>query len=754
MNSYLVYRASFYLMMTVATLALSGDMAEVGFARTFPYIAILAAVLAYFTVDRNANWSIPRQFADLIGLSTIGVLYYESQLEDTQMVRALGHWLFYLQMIKYFLPKKPEDDWFLFMLGLMQILIAAVVSQSDQIGAWLFLWAMLAIWVLGQFFLQREAHRLMPRELGSSDVLGAWADDPYRGVFDLPSMFSTLRVMVTTLALGGLIFLVLPRQAGATRNQAGAQAQSHLTGFDEEVQLGQFGEILENDTVVMTVETTDEEGNVFRQAGEPLWRGVTMTTYDRGTWKRKKQGQPQTIVGFPSRRAGGSRPVIHQKIKLESNDSSTLFALRPIRNAFSRRRVPPYLSTLDGTIYRSDRAGTGPYDYEVDSDPDADAPQAGEEQPSAARQQTLMAMPADLKERLKKIAEPIIASLGPEASTDKAAKARAIEQYLRDSGKFAYSLKMDVIDLSLDPVEDFLINRKEGHCEYYASALALLLRSVDVPCRVVNGFKGGDWNDLTQTYIVRQKHAHSWVEAYLGPGPLPDRFPVWMTLDPTPANERQESIAQVGGITRKIRPLTDVIRHIWVFYIIGYDGDRQNRLLYTPMREMLQWAREKYATLGLILRGWFAFVFHFQSPGSLISVRGFIVTFMSLVTLSFLILVFARLGRWLLGLVRGAAVDDTSLTARIVFYRRLVQLLSQYDLERTAAETQGEFAVRAGKFLQGKGPSAQDVVQVPRQVVDAFYRVRFGHLELETDSLEELDRGLDALEASLKPSEP
>ena len=95
------------------------------------------------------------------------------------------------------------------------------------------------------------------------------------------------------------------------------------------------------------------------------------------------------------------------------------------------------------------------------------------------------------------------------------ARARKLESFLRDSGQFSYTLQMDVKDRALDPVEDFLVNRKKGHCEYFASALALLLRSVDIPSRVVNGFKGGDWNELTETMNVRQKHAHSWVEAYI-----------------------------------------------------------------------------------------------------------------------------------------------------------------------------------------------------------------------------------------------
>ena len=142
------------------------------------------------------------------------------------MMQALGHWLVYLQLVKYFLPKTAEDDWFLFLLGLMQVLIGSVVNQSDQVGTWLFLWAMLAVWVLGQFFLQREAHRLLAVENFSPEpVVSAPLVDPYRGLFDIPYALATARVMATTLALGGLIFLILPRQPGVTRNQASGRCR-------------------------------------------------------------------------------------------------------------------------------------------------------------------------------------------------------------------------------------------------------------------------------------------------------------------------------------------------------------------------------------------------------------------------------------------------------------------------------------------------------------------------------------------------
>ena len=275
--------------------------------------------------------ALPRQLANVLAVGTLGVLYFEYRLDDTQRIPALAHWLVYLQLIKYFLPKTAEDDWFLFLLGLMQVLIGSVVNQSDQVGTWLFLWAMLAVWVLGQFFLQREALRFSgcsvarsaPRRQRARREFNAPPVDPYRGLFDLPYVAATVRVMVTTLALGGLIFLVLPRQAGATRTQSGAPLARHLTGFDEEVQLGQLGEILENDSVVMTVELTDEQGEATRPDEEPLWRGVTMLHYERGRWHRQTKGT-QAVVSFKDDPRLKNGKLIRQKIKLEPIDSADL----------------------------------------------------------------------------------------------------------------------------------------------------------------------------------------------------------------------------------------------------------------------------------------------------------------------------------------------------------------------------------------------------------------------------------------------
>ena len=365
----------------------------------------------------------------------------------------------------------------------------------------------------------------------------------------------------------------------------------HLTGFDEEVALGQFGEILENDSVVMTVDFTDAEGKSVNPPNEPLWRGVTMLRYVKGRWRRQAHGPTQMYVGFAER--GRPTKLLRQRIKLEGNDSPTLFGIRPIRDANSGPRLPPYLNPMDGTLLRQDTRG-GSYDYEVSSDPSPGGLQPGEEPPSPAQRELLLSIESEaLKAQLRQLAEPVIASVTkkhPGVTIEQAlvmteeerapieqarlawteACARALESYLRDSGLFSYTLHMQVIDDTLDPVEDFLVNRRMGHCEYFASALALLLRSIDIPARMVNGFKGGDWNDLTQTMNVREKHAHSWVEAYGGLGPAhatgldqprPDALLRTRGVDrpgrryrrQLPSHDRPDS-AHLGVLHHRIRP--------------------------------------------------------------------------------------------------------------------------------------------------------------------------------------------------------
>lgn len=92
------------------------------------------------------------------------------------------------------------------------------------------------------------------------------------------------------------------------------------------------------------------------------------------------------------------------------------------------------------------------------------------------------------------------------------------------------------------------------------------------------------------------------------------------------------------------------------------------------------------------------------------------------------------------------------LAAGILFYRRMLELLEQVGLERPPSETPREFARRAAIFLCTMDSDSDTVADVPPQVVDAFYRIRFGRHDLTEADLNHLERRLDALEACVRPS--
>ena len=123
----------------------------------------------------------------------------------------------------------------------------------------------------------------------------------------------------------------------------------------------------------------------------------------------------------------------------------------------------------------------------------------------------------------------------------------------------------------------FLFDMRAGHCEYFASSMAIMLRQLGIPARLVNGFRTGEYNSIGNNWTVRQYHAHSWVEAYFPPYG-------WIEFDPTPTGPGQTRT----GFIRLISDLTDAIDLWWWEGVVNYDSSRQYRLL-----SVLQAALEK-----------------------------------------------------------------------------------------------------------------------------------------------------------------
>ena len=141
-------------------------------------------------------------------------------------------------------------------------------------------------------------------------------------------------------------------------------------------------------------------------------------------------------------------------------------------------------------------------------------------------------LPEDMSPRVAELAGRITEGAGNDYT-----KAKALERHLRTA--YAYTWNTVFYSQQKIPLEHFLFEAKRGHCEYFATAMAVMLRTQGIPARLVTGYSVGTYNPLTGYYEVSALDGHAWVEAYIAPYG-------WMTFEPTPAYEIKE---KTGGAT-------------------------------------------------------------------------------------------------------------------------------------------------------------------------------------------------------------
>jgi hypothetical protein len=706
----------------------------------YPLIAAVAASAAYVFTDRKRVVQLSPWVSNSVAIAICGTIVYESVRERTVNVMTLAHFLVYLQVAKGFRTKRSSDLWMLYALSILQLIVGCVVNRSVGFGLLLFSYAFVATLTLGLH------HWVLARGGWEPTRPGDFADRAA-----LPVVPRRLRIAVlgrlTAIWLAGspiamLLFWLVPRpgqHTGADPFGAIPASAPVTAGFATDINLNDLGQILDNEDVVLNVWCRDPNGANTALPDPLLWRGMVYTDYREHHW----QPCPSSIRGR-LRRWREERPAQPGQVELRveqlSESGGALFCPQPIHSVrLEVEGLQPLFVPSESRLMlsRAPRAPTvkGPVlAYTLVTDAHTSNPLSPvDPPPSDEYLGRCRVLPPGL-DRLAELARSRVEGL-PE--NDDRAKIDQLMTYLTGSGEFEYSLDARPVDRNLDPIEDFLLNRKEGHCEFFSSALALMLRAINVPARVVNGFVGGTYNATGRFYQIRKLYAHSWVEAYLS------QQQSWLTLDPTPAQSRAAVIAQRRSALRTIRELFDTVARWWQSYVVGFSDIDQQQFLYDGLKQLRDAVFAAGSTWTGAVQGIFGgFDLAGQSPQG----DGWILVVGLAISLA---AAFIAGRRALVALLdRRHSVRRRSGNARLAVYERWVRLLARYGLDRKPHQTPLEFAGELSRKWHGDSRLA-DCADLPMEIAGAYYQVRFGGRTVEQPKLDDLAVRLERLRARL-----
>ncbi len=341
--------------------------------------------------------------------------------------------------------------------------------------------------------------------------------------------------------------------------------------------------------------------------------------------------------------------------------------------------------------------------------------------------------------RISALAQQVVRQAGINPIENAERAAGILESYLRDSPEFQYSFNLSIDDPTIDPIEDFVFNRKSGHCEYFASALAMMLRGVGIPSRLVSGFKGGDFNDKTGKFEIRSLHAHAWVEAFVDGA--------WKNFDPTPG-ARDEAVAQREKERADANPLLNETRSMW-FQGMNYSKSQQEQLVYAPIRDLADWGKSLFAGLmeGKLLIPTLGDSGFRTSQADDVRMSGFLsATFVMIGAISLFWIGRVVVRRWKSRVRERRKTQRRAIT--VEFYARFLKLMQRCGLAETPTMTPREFALQAEqRFAERLAPS--QLTGSATRLAELFYTVRFGGEALSEEQLGRVEQELVTLENCL-----
>jgi len=473
-------------------------------------------------------------------------------------IQSTVHLVFFLAVIQILTSRTNRDYFFMATIAFLELLAAAILSTNSNFFLFLALYLLFAM----AAFTSAEIRRSMQKRLTVARS----------GLRRFHPRLAALTAVITIgiLGLTAGLFFMLPRTADAALRRLVAK-RFYLPGFSNQFTLGEIGEIKTTSRPVMHVQFSDAQ-----PTRDLKWRGATLSDFNGRAWF-EPSNDPRWIPAVAKgafqladdqlrRRLGRS---VHYHVSMDSIDTNVLFlAGKP---EFVYLKQLSIMAHGDGSY----RLGQGHPPAEGFSyDVYGWLGDTGTEDFLGTRERRQYLSLPRLDPRIPELAGNTV-----RGADNDLGRAIAIAQYLRRS--YGYTLELPSHQVA-DPLAYFLFTRKKGHCEYFASAMAVMLRTLGIPSRIVTGFQSGIFNPLTGLYVIRASDAHSWVEAW-----LPGRG--WTTFDPTPPDPSPGA----NALLIKLALYADAVETFWQEWVVSYDLGHQatlaDRMEQAGRRVSLRW---------------------------------------------------------------------------------------------------------------------------------------------------------------------
>jgi hypothetical protein len=628
---------------------------------------------------------------------------------------AAVHFLVFVMLVRLYSATSDRDALFLAMLAFAAMLASCILTVDTSFLILFFIFLLFGVAAFIALEMRRSAS-------GTLTPPSSKQPAEERRLSRALSL-AALSVALGSIILGGALFFIFPRFTAGYLGRASMQP-SLMTGFSDDVELGQIGEIKKNSAVVMRVKTG-------RPVAYPMlrWRGTALTTFDGKRWTKPHPFEEEVtsnadgwIYLVPPGQALRARALqLQYTVFLEPIASSAIFTAGhaiALQGNFSGEspnvnRIGPsgYIRRDETDSLLNPFGNFNALRYMVISRlPALDVAnlRAATSDYSEVIREKYLQLPAALDTRIPDLARQMTAG-----ATNSYDKARAIETLLRS--RYGYTLNLTGKPGD-DPLANFLFVTRAGHCEYFASAMTILLRALDIPSREVNGFLPGEYNDLAGDYIVRASDAHSWVEVYFTENG-------WVTFDPTPAAPEQ------SGFLSQVAKYIDWIQLSWNEWVINYDFSHQVQMAQNLQRSSRSWTQS--------WRDWFerAQIHNRQRLKSLQLRHGTLGLLLPLLLIMLLVVLRYDLPGKLIRRLRlywqlhtpESRRANPVLASRL--YAELLRLLERHGFARRPAETPLEFA----SHVQAPGLAAP-----VREFTSIYAVARYGGAPCDTLRLRHL----------------